>query len=52
MLFSIIGGKSFAAVEQMAISALHSLLKRRADRNKRHKARRARKAAANNGGQA
>ena len=57
MLFSLVGGKSFVAVEQMAVSALHAMLKRRCDNNKRKNLRRARKAAAkraaeNNGGQA
>ena len=46
LLFSIVGGKSFAVVENLAISALHSLLKRRFDNNKRKNIRRARKAAA------
>ena len=46
LIFSIVGGKSFAAVENMAISALHAMLKRRCDNNKRKNLRRARKAAA------
>ena len=46
LLFSIVGGKSFAAVNEMAVSALHALLKRRDKANKRHKARRAAKRAA------
>lgn len=45
-LFSIVGGKSFTAVHEMAVSALHALLKRRDKANKRHKARRAAKRAA------
>ena len=40
LIFSIVGGKSFAAVEHMAVSALHAMLKRRCDNNKR-KARKA-----------
>ena len=47
LLFSLVGGKSFVAVEQMAVSALHRLLKRRADNNKRrYLARKAKRAAA------
>ena len=48
LLFSIVGGKSFAAVHEMAVSALHALLKRRDKANKRQKARRAAKRAAAN----
>ena len=43
LLFSIVGGKSFAAVHEMAVSALHGLLKRRDKANKRHKRARAAK---------
>lgn len=47
LLFSLVGGKSFVAVEQMAVSALHRLLKRRADHNKRKNlARKAKRSAA------
>ena len=46
LLFSIVGGKSFAAVERMAVSALHSMLKRRHDVNQRRKLARAAKRAA------
>lgn len=46
LIFSIVGGKSFAAVEHMAIFALHAMLKRRCDNNKRKNLRRARKATA------
>ena len=45
LIFSIVGGKSFDAVEHMAVSALHAMLKRRSDNNKRKNLRRARKAA-------
>lgn len=39
LLFSLVGGKSsFDAVEQMAVSALHRLLKCRADKNKAKRA--------------
>ena len=46
LLFSIVGGKCFAAVERMAVSALHSMLKRRHDDNQRRKLARAAKRAA------
>ena len=46
LLFSIVGGKSFAAVEHMAVSALHRLLKSRHDGNLRRKLARAAKRAA------
>ena len=46
LLFSIVGGKSFAAVERMSVSALHSMLKRSHDVNLRRKLARAAKRAA------